>query len=644
MLRIIKSSLLIVTLFLALASLGGCGDRIEAKNGKTNPQEIGSLAEAAPPVLLRQLNQTLQQYQPQVTILSPQPNETVNSTTLKVKLQVEDLPLFKDETLGLGPHVSLTLDNHSSQDIYDLSQPITFEDLEPGTHTLRVFANRPWQESFKNEGAYAQTTFNIFTPSQDNTPQANQPLLTYNSPQGVYNAEPILLDFYLTNAPLRFLARKNPQDNINDWRVKVTANGQSFILEDWQPIYLKGFKPGVNWVKLELIDDQGIPIENAFNQTVRLVDYQPKGSNTLAQLVKGELSLDAAKAIVDPNYRPIIEEPTLEEPLVEEVPPEAVEETPEIEVETVPVEPVIEEEITAEEEIEPTPEVVEDVAEEISPPAPVETPTEKKGLFERFRRQPVTPPVVETPAIEAESVPVEPVVEEETASEEEIEPTPEVVEDVPEEIIPPAPVETQAEKKGLFERFRRQPVTPPVVETPAIEAESVPVEPVVEEETTSEEEIEPTPEVVEEVPEEIIPPAPVETPTEKKGLFERFRRQPVTPPVVETPAIEAESVPVEPVVEEETPSEEEVEPTPEVVEEVPEEIIPPAPVETPIEKKGLFERFRRQPVTPPVIETPAIEAESLPVEPVIEEETPSEEEVEPTPEGVEEVPEEIIPE
>ncbi|MCW6038113.1 hypothetical protein K4A83_17810 [Spirulina subsalsa FACHB-351] len=567
MLRIIKSSLLIVTLFLALVSLGGCSDRIEAKNGKTNPQEIGTLAEAAPPLLLRQLNQTLQQYQPQVTILSPQPNETVNSTTLNVKLQVEDLPIFKDETLGLGPHLSLTLDNHTSQDIYDLSQPITLEDLEPGTHTLRVFANRPWQESFKNEGAYAQTTFNIFTSSEDNTPQANQPLLTYNSPQGLYNAEPILLDFYLTNAPLRFLARKNPQDNINDWRVKVTANGQSFILEDWQPIYLKGFKPGVNWVKLELIDDQGIPIENTFNQTVRLVDYQPKGSNTLAQLVKGELTLDVAQGIVDPNYRPMVEPSTPEEPTPEDVnpveTPTPVEETPAVEPE-----PVIEEEITPDEEIEAIPEVVEEVEEEIIPPAPIETPTEKKGLFERFRRQPVTPSGVETPDIEPEPLPLEPVIEQEITPDEEIEPIPEVVEEVEEEISPPAPIETPTEKKGLFERFRRQPVAPSGVETPDIEPEPLPLEPVIEQEITPDEEIEPIPEVVEEVEEEIIPPAPIETPTEKKGLFERFRRQPVAPSAVETPDIEPEPLPLEPVIEEEITPDEEIEAIPEVLEEV----------------------------------------------------------------------------
>ena len=35
--------------------------------------------------------------------------------------------------------------------IYDISTPITFSNLDPGTHTLRVFATYPWDESYKND-------------------------------------------------------------------------------------------------------------------------------------------------------------------------------------------------------------------------------------------------------------------------------------------------------------------------------------------------------------------------------------------------------------------------------------------------------------------------------------------------------------
>jgi hypothetical protein len=69
-------------------------------------------------------------------------------------------------------------------------------------------------------------------------------VLTYSRPTGSYGAEPIMLDFYLTNAPLHLVAQENPDDEIADWRIRVTVNGESFVLDRWQPVYLKGFKPG----------------------------------------------------------------------------------------------------------------------------------------------------------------------------------------------------------------------------------------------------------------------------------------------------------------------------------------------------------------------------------------------------------------
>ncbi|NJO20907.1 MAG: hypothetical protein HC838_13900 [Spirulinaceae cyanobacterium RM2_2_10] len=204
----------------------------------------------------------------------------------------------------------LYLDEQPPQDIYDLDQPIVFDDLEPGTHTLRVFAVRPWQESFKNAGAYAESSFNVFTPTPGHTPAADQPVLTYSSPRGRYGAEPILLDFYLANAPLHLVAQEDPDDAVRDWRVRVTVNNQSFTLNEWQPVYLQGFQPGTNWLKLELIDEDGLPLGNSFNATARLITYDPDFEDAIAQLTRGELSVEAARGIVEPGYQPPAPEPS----------------------------------------------------------------------------------------------------------------------------------------------------------------------------------------------------------------------------------------------------------------------------------------------------------------------------------------------
>lgn len=309
------------------------GDRIEPNTTlvTTQPKVTSNLTEVAPPTLITQLERNLSYYEPQVKIISPQANEIKSDINIEVQLQVEDLPVHQDLDLKLGPHLRLILDNQPYQEIYDLEKPIVLENLLPGTHTVRVFAVRPWGESFKNEGAYAQTTFHILTKTNSNNPDPNLPLLTYNVPQGIYGAEPILLDFYLNNAPLHLAAQQNIEDKIEDWRIKVTINGESFILDTWQSIYLKGFKTGKNWVQLEFIDENGENIDNVFNNTVRLLDYDPNYQDGLADLVAGKIPLEQAKKIVIAEPSPLIE-PAKEEVEVEEQVPEILEELlPEVE-------------------------------------------------------------------------------------------------------------------------------------------------------------------------------------------------------------------------------------------------------------------------------------------------------------------------
>lgn len=364
----------------------GSGDALAAWGWQRKPPSKPSdqpakvsrkLTEVAPPSVLLDLQQEMDRYQPQVKILSPRSNEVLKGSTVSVRFQVNDLPIFKDATLGLGPHLHVLLDNQTYQAVYDLSQPIVFSDLQPGTHTIRAFASRPWHESFKNEGAYAQTTFHVFTKTQENSPDLKQPLLTYSRPQGSYGAEPIMLDFYLTNAPLHFVAREDGQDDIADWRIRCTINGESFVLDRWQPSYLTGFQPGQNWVQLEYLDETGNSIKNEFNNTARIINYEPGGSDTLSQLIRGELTIADVRGIVDPNYVPPAPEPA---PIPEPSP---------------------------EPEILPAPEPEESLVEEplVQPSSPIDnTPSalESEGVPE----EEIAPPVPGVPEMTEESAPV----------------------------------------------------------------------------------------------------------------------------------------------------------------------------------------------------------------------------------------------
>lgn len=282
----------------------------------------GPISEVAPPAIFLYLAKLVPNQRPQVAIASPRPDQTIEDTRVEVKLDLKNFSIYKDEDLELGPHIQLILDNQPARSIYSLEEAITFEDLAPGSHTLRAIAVQPWGESFKDETAYAQTRFHVFAPTEENTPDPDLPLLTFIEPQGSFSAEPLLLDFYLTNAPLHFLAQENKEDELSDWKIRATVNGKSFVFDRWQPIYLKGFEPGRSWIQLTLIDEKGQPIQNAFNSTVRLIDYDPDQQNSLAKLVRGELPLEQAGKTVVPNYQPPVEVPAEEVSPVEDITPD----------------------------------------------------------------------------------------------------------------------------------------------------------------------------------------------------------------------------------------------------------------------------------------------------------------------------------
>jgi hypothetical protein len=260
----------------------------------------GPLAEVNTPASISKLAVRLDKYQPQVEILSPKADEVLVDDRVTVKFKVAGFPLFKQPELGLGNHLHVILDKQTYQGVYDLSQPLVFKNLAPGTHSLRVFASRPWHESFKNEGAFDRVTFHVLTKTAENNPDPQQPLLTYSRPAGTYGAEPIMLDYYLTNAPSHPVTPGSPE-RLADWRVRVTINDQRFILDRWAPVYLQGFKPGKNWVKMELVDDGGHPLLNVYNDPVGIVTYDPQLKDSLAKLIQGELSPTLMQGVVDPN-------------------------------------------------------------------------------------------------------------------------------------------------------------------------------------------------------------------------------------------------------------------------------------------------------------------------------------------------------
>ena len=78
------------------------------------------------------------------------------------------------------------------------AKPWVFRNVPKGTHTIRAFAVRPWDEALKEPGAFAMVTFHVGEKDGKNTPDPKAPLLTGNRPKGKYpkgQAHMVLLDF-----------------------------------------------------------------------------------------------------------------------------------------------------------------------------------------------------------------------------------------------------------------------------------------------------------------------------------------------------------------------------------------------------------------------------------------------------------------
>jgi hypothetical protein len=173
-----------------------------------------------------------------------------------------------------GQSVHVVIDNHPYFAIneamvdtlddfqIDYEQLLEFSipfNLEPGPHTVRVFPVRSFNESLKGDKAFAADTF--YFKTKNKTPQVDlsQPYLTFNEPQGEYDAtpvQPILLDFYITNCELS-------QDG---YKVRATVDGKtSRILTQWTPYYLYGLDKGKHTVRLQLLDPENNAVPGAFN-------------------------------------------------------------------------------------------------------------------------------------------------------------------------------------------------------------------------------------------------------------------------------------------------------------------------------------------------------------------------------------------
>lgn len=249
---------------------------------------------------------------PALKFLAPHNGETLNSSTVSVKLDLGgDLKGYKpmkDPDTGMGNHIHVILDNQPYEAYYDLSQPFELRNVKEGKHTIRVFASRPWHESYKNPESFQMVEFTVKSGGADASKptttnkgdvmadekkgadkkvdvapaaphegkdmaesvageiDSTKPLLTYSRPKGEYkaaDADNIMIDFWLKNGKL--------QDEGGEFRVRYSVDGgEAKFIDKWEPIWLTGWATGKHTVKVELVDKTGNVVDNGgYNSTTR---------------------------------------------------------------------------------------------------------------------------------------------------------------------------------------------------------------------------------------------------------------------------------------------------------------------------------------------------------------------------------------
>ncbi|HEX8843136.1 MAG TPA: hypothetical protein VF791_00620 [Pyrinomonadaceae bacterium] len=262
------------------------------------------------------------QASPVLKFVEPREGQTVTGSTVNVKLDVRSDKGYKpgkDPGKTTGNHIHVILDNQPYEAYYDMGQPFELRNVAEGKHTLRVFASRPWHESYKNAGSFQMVTFTVkgggdaSKPTTTNSGQVmadnksaankpavtnanagsaapqregkdvaqsnasdvdtKKPLLTYSRPKGEYkgpDAAAIMIDFWLSNAKL--------QGDGGEYRVRYSIDGgEAKYIDKWgEPIWIKGWSPGKHTVKLELVDKDGNVVPNGdYNSTTREITVAP---------------------------------------------------------------------------------------------------------------------------------------------------------------------------------------------------------------------------------------------------------------------------------------------------------------------------------------------------------------------------------
>ena len=253
------------------ADSSGDGERSAEIISVSSPS--GRLQEVSPPGAVQQLQAALSSHTPRLELIRPSDGALLKTGEVQVTLRIQDWPLAEDPQLGLGAHVALQIDDdpplrfgHAENDRLQITLP----GLSPGSHRFTAYAAMPWGEAVKSQGASLQWRLDLLQQLSGTQPNQDAPWLAMVSPSDLSNGDPLLIDWLIWNAPLQ-----NLREGDGRWRLRISVNGDSFLVDRQEALWLKASGNGNGSVQMELLDGLGDPITPVFNNQLRATAARP---------------------------------------------------------------------------------------------------------------------------------------------------------------------------------------------------------------------------------------------------------------------------------------------------------------------------------------------------------------------------------
>ena len=253
------------------ADSSGDGERSAEIISVSSPS--GRLQEVSPPGAVQQLQAALSSHTPRLELIRPSDGALLKTGEVQVTLRIQDWPLAEDPQLGLGAHVALQIDDdpplrfgHAENDRLQITLP----GLSPGSHRFTAYAAMPWGEAVKSQGASLQWRLDLLQQLSGTQPNQDAPWLAVVSPSDLSNGDPLLIDWLIWNAPLQ-----NLREGDGRWRLRISVNGDSFLVDRQEALWLKASGNGNGSVQMELLDGLGDPITPVFNNQLRATAARP---------------------------------------------------------------------------------------------------------------------------------------------------------------------------------------------------------------------------------------------------------------------------------------------------------------------------------------------------------------------------------